>query len=615
MIRQLKFMSGLLLAAALAACGGGGGSPGGTPNNPNPGGPTPISPASIEIFTSSPELTSAPNSSLTFTVVAKDANNQAIPNQTVSFSATSGNLIGALPSPSTGANGEPITSVSLTPGSDRSNRTITVTVSAGSARSTVTVPVVGTKLAVSGDGSMLVGGQTDFTVRLVDSAGQAVPNATVNVSAQRGTLGSATVTTNSQGAATVSYRGTSAGQDTITATGLGTTATATILVSADEFRFETPSAGSSIVIGATQTVTVRSLSGGVPQAGQQVNFSTTRGTITPSSVVTDSAGRASAVVSATSSGPANIVAQVANAQVTLAVNFVATQPASLVLQANPGAVAPNSAGSTTNQSTLLATVRDAAGNPVPGRTVNFTAIIDPSNGTISPGTAITDSAGNAQAQFIPGPIATANNGVQLQATVAGTGITGQAVLTVNTQALFITIGTGNVISNFDPQTYEKEFLVYVTDANGAPAGNRQVNIEVFPYQYLKGSLIFSQRWVYDVPTISVCQNEDTNRNGILNPGEDFNGSGRLEPGIPVLVTPATVTTSNAGLATFKIRYGENFAYWIDAEITARASVGGTESTKSLRLTLPASADDAGTNTSTPAFAVSPFGVNSCSTPN
>ena len=36
------------------------------------------------------------------TVAVKDANNQAIPKQTVSFSATSGNLTGSLPPPTTG---------------------------------------------------------------------------------------------------------------------------------------------------------------------------------------------------------------------------------------------------------------------------------------------------------------------------------------------------------------------------------------------------------------------------------------------------------------------------------------------------------------------------------
>ena len=124
MIRGIKFAGGLLLASLLAACGGGGGSAGDT--NGGGGGEQRPTPAALEVFTSAPELTSAANSSLTFTVVVKDSSNQAIPGQTVTFAASSGNLVGALPAPSTGDAGEAITGVSLQPGTDRSNRNISV---------------------------------------------------------------------------------------------------------------------------------------------------------------------------------------------------------------------------------------------------------------------------------------------------------------------------------------------------------------------------------------------------------------------------------------------------------------------------------------------------------
>src|SRR4051812_33221500 len=111
----MKALGGLLPACALAACGGGGGSPGTTlPSNtpvvttstPSTGTVTAAAtPAALEVFTSAPELSSAPNSSVTFNVAVKDASNQAIPNQVVTFSASSGNLTGALPAPATGAIG------------------------------------------------------------------------------------------------------------------------------------------------------------------------------------------------------------------------------------------------------------------------------------------------------------------------------------------------------------------------------------------------------------------------------------------------------------------------------------------------------------------------------
>src|SRR5690606_12090804 len=143
------------------------------------------------------------------------------------------------------------------------------------------------------------------------------------------------------------------------------------------------------------------------------------------------------------------------------------------------------------------------------------------------------------------------------------------------------IATSNVIGQLDEQTYEKEFSVYVTDVNGAPAANRVVNLEVMPTAYAKGSYAKgTDGWAQTVAT--TCPNEDTNRNGILDrtpTNEDSNGNGRLEPGLPVVVTPASVTTGANGFATFKLQYGENFATWVTTVITARTTVGGTESIK------------------------------------
>jgi hypothetical protein len=621
MMRKIKLLGGLLLAAAMVACGGGGGSPGTTPGNDGTP-PAPVA-ASVEVFTSATELSSAANSSVTFTVVAKDANNQAIPSQTVTFTATSGSLIGALPIPQTGAAGEPITAVSLTPGADRTNRNITVTVMAGTANRQVVIPVVGTTLTVTGNSSLLLGGTASYTVRALDSANAPVPGAAITLTSSAGNAVSpATVTTDSQGIATFTYVGTNAGTDTLRVSGLGTSTSTTVGISSDLFQFEAPASGASVAVGGTQTVTVRFQRSGVAVANQTVTFSTTRGSIAPATAVTNDQGRASAIISSNSAGPGNIVAQTPSAQVTLPVSFVATNAASIVLQANPGAIPPNAANSTSNRVTLLATVRDAAGNAVSGRIVNFTAVVDRSNGTITPGSATTDSAGNAQVQFIPGSLATANNGVVISATVAGTAISSQSTVTVNAEALFISIATSNVISNLNPQTYEKEFSVYVTDANGAPAANRVVNLEVFPLYYLTGTY---REKVLDsagevIPgwtrqATGACINEDLDRDGILDPGEDESGNGRLEPGLPVVVTPASVTTSSNGFATFKLQYGENYAGWVQTEITARTSVGGTESVKRQEYFLIPSLEDMSAP-STPANQTSPFGAAaiSCTPP-
>jgi hypothetical protein len=620
MIRILKTWAGVLLTAALVACGGGGGSPGATGGSTGGGGGTTTAPqpASVELFASAPQLSSATNSSLTFTVVVKDANNQAIPSRTVTFSASSGNLIGSLPTPATGPAGEAITGVGLTPGADPTVRDITVTATAGGITSSIVIPVVGTSVSVTGDPSIILGGTTTFTAKAVDSAGNPVGGRTMTVTSALGNgLSASTLTTDVQGNATFVYTATRAGQDTLTVSGLGTTARTLVSISADDFGFQTPAPNATVAIGASQTVSVRYLTGGAPAVGRSVTFSTTRGTITPVTATTDASGVATATVSSTTSGPASIVAQSGNAQTTLPITFVATTPATVVLQANPGAVLPNTNGGTLNQATLQATVRDAAGNPVAGRVVNFTAVADGSNGTISPGSGTTNSAGQVSVQFIPGPLTTANDGVIIRASVQGTAVTATGTLTVSGQALFISIAAGNVVSNVDVTTYQKQFSVYVTDANGAPAANRVVNLSVLPDQYGKGTLaFFDPPKVWGYATVVFCPNEDTNRNGILDSGEDANGDGRLQPGLPVIVTPASVTTGSNGFATFFLQYGENYVPWVSALITARTSVGGTESVKTFAFPLEGVAGDFNQEAVAPAGVVSPFGtVASCQSPN
>jgi hypothetical protein len=620
MIRQLKLLGGLLLAGALVACGGGGGSPGQTSGSSGGGTTTGPVPATVDVFTSSPVLSAGTSSSLSFTVVVKDANNQAIPNQTVTFAASSGNLVGALPPPATGPAGEAITTVSLTPGADRSNRDIVVTVRAGGATREVVIPVTGTQLALSGDSSLLLGNSATFTVRAQDAGGVPIPNATITVQSALGnTISPTSVVTSASGAATFVYRGNNSGLDTITATGVGTAVTSNISVSSDVFQFVTPAAGHVVAVGATQTATVSLRRGGAPVVGQAVTFSTTRGVVFPTAVVTDANGNASTEYSSSSSGPANLVAQVPNAQVTVSVSFLATNPASIIVQANPGALPPNAAGTSGNQSTILATVRDPAGNPVAGQVVNFTLVTDGSNGRITPGSATTDSSGNAQTQFVPGGLTTSNNGVVIQASVPSTTLVGTTSVTVNAQALFISIASSNVIGQLNPQTYEKEFSVYVTDANGAPAGNRVVTLEVFPIEYYKGTYSRGpddDQWRRN--EAAACQNEDLNRNGILDRSpvdEDVNGNGRLEPGLPIVVTPASVTTNASGFATFKLQYGENYSTWMNTLITARTTVGGTESVQRQEYFLFALLEDL-QNEATPANVRSPFGTAaSCTDPN
>lgn len=622
-----KYLTGLAIAIALTACGGGGGSASiASPTAAASASAVAAIPANVEVLTSANILPSTSGASVEITAFVKNAANVALPGQTITFSASSGTL----QSSSAVTDSSGAVTAKLTAGSDKSIRDIKVIVTAGAASGNIIVPVTGTRISIAGSGSLQAGSPTaQYAVRAVDSSGGAIGGSKIAVSSALGNgLNVSSLTTDATGNATFLYTPNIAGSDTLSISGLGTTEKITVVVNAIDFLALSPASNTSIPIGTSQSIRVRYKLSGVGVAGQAVAFSTTRGVFALSASTTDANGEASVNLSSSTAGPAVVVAQISGVgSVNLPVQFVATTPANIVIEANPGSVLPNAAGTTDNQSTIEAIVRDANGNLVANRQVNFTALQDLSNGSISPGIAITNINGRAQVQFIPGASSTADNGVVIQAEVASTSINAKTSLTVNGKALFITIGFGNTIGNVNETTYSKNFSVYVTDANGVAVGNQMISLSVIPTEYKKGQLALvclsngsakcTKNWVYS-STPTVCANEDINFNGILDASlfEDTNGNGQLTPGNIAVAVPGNVVTDTAGRATFAVQYGEQFAPWVKVNITARASVAGTESRKSILYDLVGSTTDFVETDMQPAGLTSPFGSStSCTNSN
>ncbi len=627
-MRYLNYLLALLMATLLAACGGGGGSSGTSSGGGGGSTPTPAETvAAIELLSSSATLSSASANSVTLTALVKNAANNGVASVAVAFAASSGVLQSV--TATTDASGT--ATATLAPGSDRSNRDITVTVTAGGKTQTLTVPVVGTTVSVAGAGSILLAGQTTYSVAVRDSGGAAIGGVPVTVASSLGNaVTPATLTTDGTGAASFNYTATRSGDDVLTVGSAGAKSTFNVAVSSVDFAVVSPTPGLEVLVNTPQLVTVRYLSGGVGVAGQVVNFSSTRGGVNAAIAVTDAQGLASTSVVSTTAGPATVTAQIAGgAQTSVALNFIAADPATIVLQINPGAIPPNPAGAQpSNRAQLSAVVRDASGNPVKGRTVNFTALADASGGRINTGIGVTDANGTVTDLFISGALTTAANGVRIQAAVANTAIADTAFLTVSNQSLFITIATSNTISNVTETTYSKPFAVQVNDANGAAVTNQVVTLSVFPTAYYKGSLAWNgTQWTYAAVPLG-CPNEDVGvlqvdgsrfgaRDGVLQPGEDTNGDGRLTPGLPGVISPASVTTDASGFASFNLLYGENIAPWALFEITARAVVAGTESRSVHNFLASPASSDVTNETVPPAGVTSPYGVSlqSCTDPN
>lgn len=574
---------------------------------------------SIELLSTSPSIGTG-GDQVSVSAFVKDASNIARVGVPVSWSVDKGRLSSV--TTITDSNG--LARATLDAGSDKTNRTAVVTATSGAATQTLSLPINGTKLSVSGATSTAAGSNLTLTFNAADSKQVAIPGVVLSLSSALGNGLPATATTDAAGQASVSYTATRPGADTVTVSGAGASLTVGITVTGtdEDLAFLTPAASTQVVVNTPQALTIRYRKAGVAQANVPINLAATIGNLSAATVTTDASGQATVTVQSGFAGSSMLSATLASSatpvQATLPLSFIATTPSTLVLQVTPTALAPNQAGQTAQQATLVAKVTDVNGNPVSGSTINFSQVADPSGGLLQQASAVTDTNGVATVQYLSGATTTANNAVQLKASVASNiAVAGTATMTVNQSALFIALGTGNTINNFNPETYEKNWTVYVTDATGVRVPGVPVTIKVIPNYFAKGRLVWSEvdsSWIY--ASYRECLNEDrANQNGILDAGEDTNNDGTLTPGNVVALTASTVTTDANGAATIVMRYAELYASWIGVRLTATAIVAGTEATSFKDFPLDKLAGDYSVKTVAPAGVLSPFGTDTTSCNN
>ena len=561
-------------------------------------------------------------------VLVKDASNSVVPGVTVGLAADSGSLTYA--NRVTDANGQ--VTAKLSTGGDSTSRAIKVTATApGASQVSMNINVVGNKLVINNSSTVKVGSNTDISVKLTDSAGNPLAGQAVTFTSGANALtvkGGGSAITNSAGQLVLSYAALTSGTDTIVVKSLGETASSVITVSSSNFNVGTVDAnGAPLASAPTNTCQIVAIHydvGGVPQAGS-VALSVSRGAVYSDDRCTSqlntalplSNGNATAYVSASSPGVATLTATSGGLTVQGTVEFLAplTGSATISVQADPAVVGANTPGSTVQQATLRAIVRDGTSqnNLVKNVQVAFSIITDPSLGSLSqPAVVATGADGSASVNYIAGTSDTKLDGVSIKAQIqGGSNASAMAYLTVAKKSLFITAGTGNTVGTPNSATYQVDYSVFVTDAAGNPVPGVNVTGSVRPRYFYKGALVFNGTqgpWQLDpAAPPTACLNEDTNSDGLLQPGEDINGNGRLDPGIPITVTPA-VTTDAAGQATVSIIYPRDRAFWLDVDMTIRGTVSGTEARYVAYTRLPGLALDYQSATTSPPGRFSPYGV-------
>ena len=589
----------------------------------------------VQLLVSSQQMLSSATASVVLTAVVLDANGQSISGKAVTFSKGADSTayfsnVTAL----TGTNG--VATATLNIGTNMANRAITVSATADTAVGSNTVNVAGTKIAISGNTSLALNATSALTVIVKDSTGAPVPGVALTVNSQSGNpivLTNAGVTdTTGQITATVTATIAGAGTDTLTVTGAGATQPQALTINGASFAFTAPvivapATTPEITVNTPTSVKVHWTSSGSPVTGAPIYFYTSRGAFAASPVTTDALGNATASISAASTGATIITASGTGGApaATLNVTFITTSATQIAAQASPGTVAVNASGSTANQSVISVTVRDASNNLVKNAHVTFTQVADASGGSLAAPAATTDITGTASVNYIAGTTSSVQNGVQIKATVdtvngvAIPNISATVLLTVASQALYVRLGTDNVVYIDMPVAgvYTKKYTALVTDSAGNPAQDgTQVRFVLRPRalstsSFFKGQYVWSSglsKWVQDATVGVGCVNEDANLNGILDPGEDLNGNGWLDPG--GVATVNTTATTTGGFAVASIAYAKSYATWIAEDLEARAGTVGNDPPSVVAVFFPGAAADYTSQSVAPPGQTSPYGVGS-----
>jgi Bacterial Ig-like domain (group 1) len=605
----------------------------------------------ITLLTSSPQMPSNNSKPATITAIVQGANNQLLPGVALTFEASSGAIApvqtaaGAaastqVPAGTTDANGVAQATLS-TPGNE-TNRTITVTVMAGSTIQTVQVAVVGTTLAVSGPASIVQGANGSYSVSLTDSAGNGIGNQTVVLTSALGnTLTPASVTTGTTtGAASFVLAAANSGADTITATWqTNVIATQSVAISNQNFSITAPAANATITVSPSTApvpvpVTVSWTASGAGQNGTVV-LSTTRGTLSATSVaVSNGALTTPVTIYSPTAGPAIISATALNGSTTLAtaqttVEFVATTPSKVSVQGTPSTVAVQ------GQSTITATVTDASGNPVQGATVDFT-LTDTTGGSLSAPNATTTPQGQATVTYTASTTSSTANGVSIAVQVANTSVSSATTLTVGGQTVFLSLGTGNTIIPLNSTQYELPYTVQAVDAAGNGVSNVKVVFSVQSVSYQTGQWVCPAgctAWQQNItaPALHIppppVSNDPKYVPGIggCSPTSVYELNGQIQTTVPnpvpsnyvLTAIPGSVvatdvgfaTTTAGGTAAVNLIYPKDHALWVAVALTATATVQSTQNSTTSTFFLPILSTDISDPKIAPPGQLSPYGLS------
>lgn len=528
--------------------------------------------ADLILVLSSPSIANNGSQSVTATATALDARRNVLSGAEVSLSVDANAVLapsGVL------TNDAGIVTGAIGVGSDRTNRTITVTARSGAI--TRTVPLLVTDAVVAGppvasDLSLVLsapklnnGGTNTITATAtaVDANRNALSGIPVTIRVDSSAVASVSgTTTNTQGQVTAAV---SIGADrsnrvvTVTATSAGLTRAASFTVEGADLkaslapRVNAGSTGNQIEYTLVDT-------NALPMAGQSITVSAPG--LPSASGTTDLNGKyvysytaPSATVTFTAAAAG--ASRVSTVEVgSGAIDPASTAPLSSSITPSPSVISVNTAGSTSNQVELRALFFGAGNQPIPRVRARFDldGNANSSDGQISwlgGNYAYSDANGVARGTFTPGLRASPTNGVSVRVCydivdfdTSTCPNERRATLTVTQEALAVSIRTNELLKEGAAKlTYIKEYVVMVVDSAGQAKADVLITPSVDLPSYYKGYYVWdsgrsvwvqvvrlantenyqwdatNRRWqTAGTTTQPHCPQEDVNRNGVREAG-------------------------------------------------------------------------------------------------
>lgn len=551
------------------------------PPLPTPTTPTPTTPTGtvtvpvtdMVLFVDKATINNSGTDKAQLTVIALDINRNVVSGATVAVTTDQNSVFVPSGGTTTNAQGTYLGNVSI--GSDKSNRTITISVTINGIVRRTSVQVIGSKLTVQAQPSTLAPGQAGtISALLQDSSLNPIVGSTITLTGSVPSVAGQTMVTDFSGQASRTFTApTTTGTFNISATGNGVTAAGT--------QIQVVTAGvipnATIPVGVVPSLAASPNVLQVNAVGSTANRSTLRFLF----------------VDGTGNAVSNVRVRFDDLTTGLAaVGSSITSGTQTLITDNSGVVTAQYVSGQNSSPTNGVTVRAcySATDPVPAAAACL-----------------------AGGQYV------------------------DATLTVAGAALAVSIGDDNLLTpNTSSGTYIKRFAITVADSAGKAVANAPVDISLNLTHYGK-SVTWRGPGVSTVPsgltvdatlpagvttsTYYWCYNEDVNRNGVADPSEnrdgsvDANGQATLQPRRSDMIIsyddPLVTTTNANGILVIKVEYSQRYGGWLAYRVRVTANVAGSQGMAERPFVTNVLAADV-TNGS---FLTPAYGVNNCTTAN